>query len=704
MQDNKPTTQTRLTPSHPRRSRRRVSDRQGSAVILVIVSIVLIAILGATMVQVARFERLTDSQDNIDVVVASVLDLIAIRLGEDLTDDAGNLFNPGGSFANGGQDEPYDYPFTLPQSVGFLAERIDGTTAAAWGGSFDDMWLGSNQPNAAGTEWPHITNLNGLFLSAGGTADLSSAASPTETAVQGQDTNVTINTLLVDTDGDGINDSRWAWAPIKQIGATRYVMAVRIIDLSARLDANVALAQFDSNPATPNLAEGIARGDTPSELDGAAFAAAYAVDSGLTAAQGQAEWEATMSYRVSGNPTGNFPPPGMPYGDRNTSLTREHYWYRGAARVSSSFSRNGESGAGFDYTNVYGVSDAFELLQKGGLDSPATALIEQHMPLLTRDGANESVYSDFGGATIPQYFAYNPRLALTPMSGAGIYARPAAQNNSAFTTLGRQVDINRAAPAALATAILDILGNPSSPLTLAHLASATAVSDQLAANLKDYSDEDNWVSVAGSQYGFEALPMITEVYAEREYVYGSAIDTSGAGTAWDVTWNQATGVSYMIEISNPYHRPISLKDVQLQINGVPVADGAAAGDLASLFPTPVNVLEPGQTIILYRNDATSTSPDLQAAVAAGHVGPTPEAVADNWSPAAGTVLVSLHAKQDATNDSYDNTAAAPVAYLATPYQAAEVIGMPDIYIETGYTSDPGAGATGALQVSSQGIG
>lgn len=81
--------------------RERESHRKGSAIILVIVSIVLIAILGATMVQVARFERLTSSEENIDVVVASVLDLIAVRLAADIVDDDGNIFNPG-NFANGG--------------------------------------------------------------------------------------------------------------------------------------------------------------------------------------------------------------------------------------------------------------------------------------------------------------------------------------------------------------------------------------------------------------------------------------------------------------------------------------------------------------------------------------------------------------------------------------------------------------------------
>ncbi|MEM9019424.1 MAG: hypothetical protein AAGC44_02575 [Planctomycetota bacterium] len=705
MQDKQVTAQAPLANPTRSRSWRRSSDRQGSAVILVIVSIVLIAILGATMVQVARFERLTDTDENIDVVVAATLDLIAIRLGEDLVDDSGNLFNPGGTFATGGRDEPFDYPFTRGQSVGFLAERIDGSTAPAWGGEFDDMWLASTEPNAAGTEWPHITNLNGLFLTNVGTA-----AAPGEVAVQGQDTNVLLSLAdLIDADGDGINDSRWAWAPIKQIGATRYVMAVRIIDLSARLDVNVALAQYDSNAASPDLSEGIARGDTPAELDGAYVASEYALSGSVaTQVQGQDEWEATMSYRVSGDATGNFPAPGMIYGNRTTSLTRQHYWFRGAARVSSTFNRNGEDGGvAFDYTSAYGSADAFEMLQNGGLDTPATTLLEQHMPLLTRDGANETTFTDFQ-ATEQNYFARNIRLALSPFTGGGIYARPAVANSSDFATLGRQVDINKSNLLDLSLAILDIVGAPNFALP-AHLASATAYAAQLSVNLKDYSDQDNWVSAvsAGGQtyYGFEALPMVSEVYVERPYTYTSAVDTSGAGTGpFNITWNAAanSGVSYAIEITNPYHRPIKLTDVVLRIGDSADIGG---GDLASITNATYTdgMLPAGESFVIYREDATVPPADAPWTGSRLSAAGNSFAVTTAWgaTAASGNSEVKLLCRVDTTDDSFNTTATGGGYLAATPYQRVDVIALPARYLENGALADP-AGGVGVLQSSAQG--
>lgn len=684
--------------------------RRGSAIILVIVSIVLLAILGATMVQVARFERLSETQNNIDVVVASVLDLIAIRLGEDLTDDNDHFFNPGGTAATGGFDEPYDYPWTRQDTAGqFQAELIDGSTVVVWGGAFDDMWLASTGLNTAGNRWPHITNLTGLFLDAGGNADLSTQAAPNERLVNAAniDSNVLLtNAALVDADGDGIGDSKWAWAPIRQIGGTRYVMAVRIIDLSSRVDLNVALGQVHATPAAPNLAEGIARGDGPTELDGMSAAIALGNNAGVIPTTSRNEWDTTIGYRfvASATPAGAV----VPYGDRMTPLRRQHYGFLGAAQVNNSFGRSATATGGtYDYTQTYGQSSAFALLFNGGLASSSGSTIETHMSTLLRGGANESTFSDFQGSTEQQYFANNPRLNFSPFTGAGIFARPAAANSSTFAAMGAQIDVNKAEPVDLSTAIQDIfVGNYATLLaTFPHLADATRFSDQLAANLKDYSDEDNWVTTAGTQFGFEALPIITEVYAEREYNLTSSTDTSGSGTGpWNAQWDQnGSGISYMIEITNPYHRPISLVDVQLMINGTAVTN-SGIGDLANLFLPAQNELQPGETVIVYHDGALSGSPSMSTAIDPGHTGPAPSAVNDVWTGAAGNIRVTLHAKQDTTADAFNTTATAPV-WMTEPYQAVETIGMPGTHLQTGITSDPSLGpGNGVLQVSAQGNG
>ena len=51
-------------------------DRRGSAIILVLVTIVLIAILATTLIQITRFERIAKSESNIEAVVSSVVDEI----------------------------------------------------------------------------------------------------------------------------------------------------------------------------------------------------------------------------------------------------------------------------------------------------------------------------------------------------------------------------------------------------------------------------------------------------------------------------------------------------------------------------------------------------------------------------------------------------------------------------------------------------
>ncbi|MGB0768410.1 MAG: hypothetical protein ACPGYV_11960, partial [Phycisphaeraceae bacterium] len=69
------------------RERRRANgraDRRGSAIVLVLVSIVLMTILAASLLQLARFERIPRPESNIEAVVAAVVDEILNQATEDL--------------------------------------------------------------------------------------------------------------------------------------------------------------------------------------------------------------------------------------------------------------------------------------------------------------------------------------------------------------------------------------------------------------------------------------------------------------------------------------------------------------------------------------------------------------------------------------------------------------------------------------------
>ncbi|MCC7408021.1 MAG: hypothetical protein IT442_08115 [Phycisphaeraceae bacterium] len=68
-----------------------------------------------------------------------------------------------------------------------------------------------------------------------------------------------------DVDGDGVPDSRWTWAPIRQANGIDYVMAVRIIDNSSMINVNSASPQ--TNDGTNHfLAPPIAGWPTSADL------------------------------------------------------------------------------------------------------------------------------------------------------------------------------------------------------------------------------------------------------------------------------------------------------------------------------------------------------------------------------------------------------------------------------------------------------
>ena len=122
--------------------------------------------------------------------------------------------------------------------------------------------------------WRHLTNLTGVFVEWDQSADDGLGdfsyhnGMPREHVVdfsseKNTDTDIAADSnLLVDADGDGIPDSRLAWAPIPLVNGIAYFMGVRIIDLSSLINVNAATALTNDGgiPDDP-------RGYFPTDID-----------------------------------------------------------------------------------------------------------------------------------------------------------------------------------------------------------------------------------------------------------------------------------------------------------------------------------------------------------------------------------------------------------------------------------------------------
>lgn len=623
-------------PHSPRRYAGTKTDQRGSAIVLVLVSCVLMAVLAATLLQLARFERIPQSQSNIDVVVESVVEEIVNQLTDDILDDAGNVFNP--TLGAGGGDEPWDFPWTTPSiAPGRTVESSAGATVNVFGGAFDDTWLASTAPdyraanrvpantvNFAGVTkiantngvWRKISSLSGMFLSNGsGGSDLSATDTPTENFVNNvaseltRDTNILVSSnALVDADRDGIGDSRWEWAPLKQIGATQYVTAVRIIDLSARADLNVPLGRFNTTLAT------LPRGDSPAELDIEQLIDDVATRSGINTGTAETEWRAVISSRLSGGATTTPIASVATNYDGNTAIpasqSRRDVWVNGSSLVDNDFNFNGkdpDGGGPLDYgqSAYFYSTDAFELLYRNGLSNATTSSIENLMPAWLRQNAgNESDFSD-AFANQARFFLSNPRSSVSPFTGSSVTA-PSLPGN---TTHALKLDINEAVKTDAGRTELrnEIDRVISSGNTAALLAlfpqfntSADQLADQLAANITDYIDSDNKLTRVGTRYGFEALPYIGEVYTQQ--VYGIASKNEDGTNDVILNWESEGETGVVIEIANPFARyngtawtgrPVKLTDVWLRINGADDVELSALSGRTELLP--------GDVLLITRN-------------------------------------------------------------------------------------------------------
>ncbi len=624
---------------------------------MVIVTLALMAVLGAAYIQNAQVQRVATHQSvqtnsNIDHVVESVIAQIRDVLREDLLDDNGHFFNANPADPGGG-DEPYDYPSTNPNTT-FSPIGIDGQPipgAQAHGGAHDDMWLASTTLNFMSTApnpfdvttgdalagdadnpvWGHLTNLTGVYLTNGASGkDLSvltpsTRKTPQEHIVDDTTTpdSIRSDTIihktaggLVDADGDGIGDSRWTWAPIRQSGGVTYVMAVRIIDNSSMLNANVALSQVNDSgnySSTTNAP----RWWNPSELDLGRYV--FFHNSAEMTNLGN-----LLTHRTGG--TINLTAEPVPL------VTRDAFWYNGPV---------------YDYyqggTNRLPIQDEMELRYRNGLNSSAEAVIESAghgLPGTLRHSAtvmektHTDVMTSLSLTTLQQYSDTNARLGLTTVSGAAILAPPLTATGNPHTDPTLKFDLN-GGDNRLTTgdrwnigprlySILDQWSSspfsfaPPSRFVSTSVAALQEYVDQLTVSIIDYADNDNELTVWYHEVdhdddpntdkvviptcGMEALPFLSEIYVQAKYEVTSAAETSPGSGVWNVEWERQGNIGYAIEIRNPFRMTISLQNVRLWVDGVDwgllwdPSIGTSGDGLAGK-----STLGPGEVRILFRN-------------------------------------------------------------------------------------------------------
>jgi len=592
---------------------------RGSVLILVVVVLVLIALLGAAWLSFARTQRIAIhgvETSNIDLVMNATVSYLGQVLRDDLFNDSGELFD-------GTTDEGIDYP-SVNTSVNYDVDTdLDPATAAeqAEGGIMDDTWLASTKPDftdPADPEWPKITDVNGIFMrlpDTGGPTQpdlypVSNSSYLRESIgvrIDGGSSLSTVGTnrqiLGADADGDGILDSRWTWAPLPQMAGVRYVMAARIIDNSALLNANVALPMGNWNAGSSTFVYSSLntepRGWYPTDVGLGRFIAFHNGATSLGDTTFKSQLDQFIDYRLvnaATNPV-QFNPSG-------SSGERVHYWREGARfygdEVDSSI-----TGTLADYIDDRLTNnDEIELRYRNGLNRNTTTDIEDAsngMPELLRAGANETDYTDVPGVggtapdNIEDYYNENPRLWLTTRSGASVYA-PRLPGET--TAVPIRTDLNDTLGA-----IRDAMTLAVNSLTLSNLLppglsglSATDFVDQLTANIQDYADNDTVLTQVGNRFGMEPLPFIAEFYSQAHYeVTNVALDT-GVTPNEDVAEISIVGrVGWAVELRNPFNTAVNLDGVQLWIDGSQVGPGS----IADLPNAPMELL-PDEVLILWR--------------------------------------------------------------------------------------------------------
>ena len=684
-----------IIPAPPGRWARICGPRRGSTIVFVVVSLVLMVVLSTAFLQMARVTRvaMSDIDDsNIETVRTAEINRIGKVLVSDLFDNAGNYFTAAPPGANGTEagDEPYDYPWTN-QDLNDPRNRItiqtmNGSTLTAYGGHLDDAWLAATTIDfSTGTPtWRHVTNLDGLFLRLPKIG--SGVDEPLELAVDHSDYLHTDTALEVnsgtlqsidspndplyepiggDADGDGIADSIWSWAAIRQIGAVRYVVIRRMVDLSSMLNINTATALTGDGTSYGSLID-MPRGYYPSDVDLTRLVSRSVINSqwaididnllqhrGLQLPVTMDPLELGLGYNVGTRTFGYTPQKrvaawfdiGRYYGEASRTVLPGPTTYR---RFSVGSDLNDE----MELRHRFGLNND---ILRTTLENQAPQLLRAEVAMNGSDDDADTVndeteltYWDVVGpvATPEQFFMQGrtgtqlssnrydgQRHFLTTLSGAvpyaanhfDIYTPPPAQSpGSPVLRYDLVNDDSVAAPAVRAGNIQWIVQNIMQIGTPTYLdlgaTELSMLSTEYAVAIQDYSDTDDdptELSFGGANYyGLELMPFLREVYIQVGYDDFDRVDedgdgdpATGAGTAdrWEV---HPDSEAMAIEIGNPFDRPIPAASLNGRIAIVVVQNNT---DVKSYYLSSVGSLAPRDKLVLYVNPTSPVTEDSMGA-------------------------------------------------------------------------------------------
>lgn len=603
--------------------------RRGNVLILVVAVLVLMVLIGTAYIQAARNDRAATSMmnsSNIDLAIDAEIARIASLLKADVVSNGGDMLD--GLDGDGNKnisDAGYD-PFTSREPYDYPDKDID-------------PWLAETSPKpvTGPASWENVSNVTGEKTN----WSLREYDNDDAFTFGGYDpTDKTIGTGSptvdrADADGDGIVDSRWVDSAIGSVRGTRYVAAVRVVDLSSLLNINVGLALTDASGGyNYSSADDAPHWWFPTELD------FNRVLEQLGASQ--TEREDMLKYRL-----------GVTSVALPTSLSdRATFWLRGPRQYG-----NFNEGGSTDYVPL-GLAEEMKLRRLNGLNSPEIlgTSLDKTMPAFIRDDRDqESRYTDVPGVTYPvDYFESEPRHQLTTASGASIVA--AKFGNGGSRTL--QVDLNRSTDANIAQAIAETYAG-ATPGTIVPAGGYSSIDEfaaQLAAAIHDYRDADNKISkvtqgAATDRLGFEMLPYISEIYVQSVYEVAAAGDISGAGP-FNVTWTKKSTVDgFAVEICNPYNRSIKLDNIKLYVGGTSTNLAALAGK---------STMSANEVLVLYVNhDQTAGGTDDISTMASGSA--TKQSVTGLTWPTTGSFDVKLTATFQDNNEWTDGYVIYPAA-------------------------------------------
>ncbi len=216
----------------------KIENRQskGSALLMVVGLLVILAMLGMTFVVISHVDRrqaeALAAKAPVDPIAMGIVKQISALLKDDLYIDDGADGLPGTL-----DDLLYRaLPSTPSGWRGFIDYPSDGTNA--------DPWLASMEKNAAGTLWVRISDLTG-------DANYNYEGVPTSG-----------NPNYTDTDGDGDDDALLYDTGVRNVDGDEYWAAVRIVDLGGLLNVNTAGEPYD--PLVPTT---LIRPTSPANID-----------------------------------------------------------------------------------------------------------------------------------------------------------------------------------------------------------------------------------------------------------------------------------------------------------------------------------------------------------------------------------------------------------------------------------------------------